>query len=64
LNYWIKIAGCCVFLALFAAIEISGDWYGPLGWPWNGLLRIGSVLVTASSPFVFIYLIILATRQK
>jgi hypothetical protein len=64
MRYWLKVAFCCTFLVLFAVSELSGDWYGSLDWPWNGLLQLGSVFVTVSSPLVFIYLVVLATRQK
>jgi hypothetical protein len=63
-TYWIKFVCCGVFLALFAISEINGDWYAPLGWPWNGLFRLGNVFVMTVSPFVLIYLLVLASRMK
>lgn len=63
-SYWIKL-GCCVgFLIVLALSSIYGDWHGNLGWPWNGLLHIGTAVAEVLSPFVFIYLVILATKLK
>jgi hypothetical protein len=51
-NDWPKVTICCVLLALAAANQFGGDWHSSLAWPWNGLSRIGGVIVEAISPLV------------
>jgi hypothetical protein len=62
--YWTRVVFCFVYLALFVSNELHPAWAESFLPPWNGLLRLGSLLFVVASPFVLIYLIILAQRQK
>jgi len=63
-SYWLKFGGCVVFLLLVGTSTISAEWRSSLGWPWEGLLGIATAAGEVLSPFVFIYLVILAMKLK
>ena len=63
-SYWLKFGCCASFLILVGISAISPQWRSSLGWPWQGLLDIATATGEALSPFVFIYLVILAVKQK
>jgi hypothetical protein len=60
---WLKITGCCAFLLLFAADELSGNWYSSFAPPWLGIIELGSIFIKVVSPLPLIYLVILLTRK-
>jgi hypothetical protein len=62
-SYWLKFIVCAVSLLLLFGSMIHGEW-SSLGHPWDGLLRLATVIGEVASPFVFIYLVVLAVKLK
>ena len=63
-SYWLKFGGCAAFLLLVGVSVLNPQWRSSLGWPWQGLLEIVTPIGEILSPFVLIYLVVLATRLK
>jgi len=59
-----EFGSCVAFLLFLAASEFNRGWYVSLGWPWDGLFQMGTATAEIFSPFVLIYLVILAMKLK
>lgn len=63
-SYWLKFGGCAAFLLLVGAGTVTRDSFALLGWPWQGLLDLALPTGELLSPFVLIYLVVLALKLK
>jgi hypothetical protein len=63
-SYWAQFGCCAILLILLVVSRLHGEWYLSLNWPWNGLFGLGVGLLEVLSPFVFIYLVVLAMNIK
>lgn len=63
-SYWLKFGGCAAFLLLIGVSAMNPGWPSSLGWPWQGLIEIATPIGEVLSPFVIIYLVVLAMKLK
>jgi hypothetical protein len=63
-SYWLKFGGCAVFLLLVCTGMATRDSFAVFGWPWQGFLELALPTGEVLSPFVLIYLFILASKLK